>query len=413
MNRSILLLVSGLLATLQFAGQANADIIDVSIFWAAGTRVAIGHTDFENQPAQLEKQNSQSGNSDPRIFGNFLSVTTGTLGGDGYRGIAGATSLMRWNIDPGGVVGASTGVGGGFMIWSGTATATASPRLGGFPPIFVRAVASGSAAFTARGVLTDPAFIETREVGTFFDPVISTGTFGTSWTLSTPLNSGNAAAAVAVDGRDVNSAYYHKSFKFGPVYYGGAPNNPITTVGPRFGAGGPFTSENAVADGDGFIARTDLAIPFVAPIWEGDLGDTNPMYFQFDSEPAIGYGFSVEEDNRFKSFVIPDLLAQSNNTFILQYAGVSYALFPDQEFDFTTIDPTGVDSFSLLGFDQWDNIGSPFVSGLTFTDPTLASFTTFRLDASAVVPEPSTFVLAAFGATVLFAYGWRRKRKVA
>jgi hypothetical protein len=72
---------------------------------------------------------------------------------------------------------------------------------------------------------------------------------------------------------------------------------------------------------------------------------------------------------------------------------LAYDLMAGQVFDFTTIDPLGVDCFLLLGIDETElidpngNSKPPFVFGATFMNPGTAEVTTFPL----IFVEPSDF----------------------
>jgi len=153
---------------------------------------------------------------------------------------------------------------------------------------------------------------------------------------------------------------------------------------------------------------------FLAPVTVA--GDT--LYF--DPVLANGYVYSTEDGNRFNTFEIPDALPQGDDSFIISLNNIDYLLEAGQVFDFTTIDPLGVESFSLLGINDTelifasDNSDPPFVFGMSFMQTGLTEFTTFALsDETPIIPEPSSIVLFGIGGIALLGYGWRRKRKQA
>ena len=116
----------------------------------------------------------------------------------------------------------------------------------------------------------------------------------------------------------------------------------------------------------------------------------------------------------FQTFEIPDPLPQGDDKFFIAHNDIGYSLTAGVPFDFTTIDPLGVDSFLLLGIDETELIDSdansdpPFVFGMTFAEPGIANFSTFPL--LAAVPEPSTLLLAVLALLGLLSHGRRRRR---
>jgi hypothetical protein len=144
------------------------------------------------------------------------------------------------------------------------------------------------------------------------------------------------------------------------------------------------------------VAGINLTSTTAVPVVENDYGHANTVYI--DPALAIGYGYTLQDTNRFRTFEIPAPLPQGDEEFEIHYLGESYALTAGQVFDFTTLDPAGVDSFLLLGIDETELVDPgasahpPFVYGVTFMQPGVAEVTSFPLVA---VPEPGALALAA------------------
>ena len=165
---------------------------------------------------------------------------------------------------------------------------------------------------------------------------------------------------------------------------------------------------------------TGVLSSVLVPVVEGGYGHSETVYI--DPELAIGYGYMLNGTNRFHTYMIPDPLPQGDDMFRILYNHNSYDLVAGEIFDFTMLDPLGVDSFLLMGIDETELIDSgnshpPFVFGTTFMTPGLAEVTTFALVAgsetssSSPVPEPSTFALLGIGTICLMLAGGSRKRK--
>ncbi len=139
------------------------------------------------------------------------------------------------------------------------------------------------------------------------------------------------------------------------------------------------------------IAGSFLTSLTPVPVVDNGYGQTDTVYI--DPALAIGYGYTLQDTNRFHTYQIPAALPQGDDTFEIHYAGVAYPLTAGEVFDFTTIEPLGVDSFLLLGIDETElitaigNTHAPFVYGATFMEPGLAEVTSFPL----FVPEPADF----------------------
>lgn len=149
------------------------------------------------------------------------------------------------------------------------------------------------------------------------------------------------------------------------------------------------------------IQRTPIfALTTLVPVVEGDLGHAAPIYI--DPDYAIGYGYTTDGTNRFHTFEIPSPLQQGDGQFEIHYLGQSYPLAAGEAFDFTTLDPTGVESFLLLGIDEAETLDpsddGPFVYGATFMQPGIAEVTSFPL---VRVPEPSAASLALLALIVV------------
>ena len=125
-----------------------------------------------------------------------------------------------------------------------------------------------------------------------------------------------------------------------------------------------------------------------APVIEGGMGHTSPVYI--DPDYAIGYGYTTSGTNRFRTFEIPAPLPLGDDLFEIHHLGESYPLTAGVPFDFTTLDPTGVESFVLLGIDEAETLNAdtpdPFVYGVSFMTPGTVDITSFALVS---VPEPS------------------------
>ena len=142
------------------------------------------------------------------------------------------------------------------------------------------------------------------------------------------------------------------------------------------------------------VAGINLTSTFSTPSTSNGAGVVSPHYY--DPELAIGYGYFTQDGSRFTSFEIPTALPQGDVLFAIHHAGESYPLSAGQSFDFTALDPTGVESFLLLGIDEAEllDVGDThpsFVFGLTFAEAGVNTFSTFPLVA---VPEPGALVLA-------------------
>jgi len=212
-------------------------------------------------------------------------------------------------------------------------------------------------------------------------------------------------------------------------------NSPLPSPTPVIGIVSDSDIDSTVDDNQADIP-VEIAGAFLTsttnvPVVDGGYGQTNPIYIdifgqkitlpavasinsqaaavQSDPELIFGYGYTLEDSNRFHTYEIPEALPQGDDQFEIHYQGVSYPLAAGEVFDFTTLDPLGVDSFLLLGIDETELIDfdspPPFVYGATFMQAGMAAVTTFALVA---VPEPSTITLAF--ATLLLTFGRRRTR---
>lgn len=129
---------------------------------------------------------------------------------------------------------------------------------------------------------------------------------------------------------------------------------------------------------------------------EGGIGDVEAVWME--ESGAAGYGFTVEDSNRFTSFLVPESLTLGNSTLDLHVEGIIYELMAGETFDFTTIDPVGVSSFLLLGIDGDDRSlaralsDDSFLFGATFANPGITRVGTFAVTP---VPEPSSLASLA------------------
>ena len=157
-----------------------------------------------------------------------------------------------------------------------------------------------------------------------------------------------------------------------------------------------------------WVAGIDLTTPFQAPAQFNEDGESELVYF--DPELAIGFGFTNNNENRFKSFEIPEALPQGDSEFAIVYQNKAYLLNAGVEFDFTEIDENGFDSFLLLNIDESElidvegNSHPPFTFGLSFMNNGMADFSTFAL---IYVPEPSASMFA-----LVFMFGIAMRRPI-
>ncbi len=137
----------------------------------------------------------------------------------------------------------------------------------------------------------------------------------------------------------------------------------------------------------------------------GGYGNSQTVWI--DPDLAIGYGYSLDGTNRFLTYQIPEALPQGDDSFEIHHNGITYDLAAGEVFDFTTIDPQGVDSFLLYnsrGIDETELIDvdgqshPPFVYGATFLQPGLAQVTTFALTQ---VPEPTSLLLLLLSTSLM------------
>jgi len=146
--------------------------------------------------------------------------------------------------------------------------------------------------------------------------------------------------------------------------------------------------------------------------------DTDRTYW-FDPLVATGYEYQVF-GNRFASVILPDetqLYPGADNFYDLFLFNTSTNTWYDtgldieggQPFSFTTLDPTGIDLFRIMGIDPRAGLDpadpTAFVTGFTFmnTGPALVTQTPLA------TPEPSSLILVSLGlAGLLFAKARKR-----
>ncbi|MBX9789130.1 MAG: PEP-CTERM sorting domain-containing protein [Pirellulales bacterium] len=124
----------------------------------------------------------------------------------------------------------------------------------------------------------------------------------------------------------------------------------------------------------------------------------------FDPPTASGYSYQMTEGSLFTQIL--DLPSGFNQPFTVSANGEVLGTFgPGQSVDFTKLPGGGVSDFTITGIDPGTDPNDPqaFPIKLAFNTPT-ASFTM-----QAVVPEPSTLLLATLGAAGLAFCGWRKR----
>jgi len=120
------------------------------------------------------------------------------------------------------------------------------------------------------------------------------------------------------------------------------------------------------------------------PVVTGGFGDTEVVYHQgsTDQELALkytsGYLFMNNGGGNFTSFTIPDALPGGDSQFRINWNGVGHDLSVGDVFDFTTLDPAGVDTFVLAEIDETEQISPqvdmPFTIGVTTAAGSDANF---------------------------------------
>lgn len=136
---------------------------------------------------------------------------------------------------------------------------------------------------------------------------------------------------------------------------------------------------------------------FEVPVEDAGFGSVDTAWL--DPELAAGYGYFVGGGNAITSFTIPGALPQGDSSFEIHHGGVVHQLTAGQTFDFTQIDPAGVESFLLLGIDDSELLVAgdephPFVFGMTFATEGIAKLHSFALIS---IPEPSTIAFLTLG----------------
>lgn len=175
---------------------------------------------------------------------------------------------------------------------------------------------------------------------------------------------------------------------------GGSPENPLL----------PFSS---TPSGQNQVALN---------IFNG-LGVNQPIFV----DPVVATGFVYTQGAggaNFASLIIPDALPGGDADFLLEFVAnglaFSEALTAGQVYDFTALDPLGIDTFRILGIDPAEMVSpaDPFVVGLTFVSggfSSTLSIDAVTADVDGAIPAPAALPLLLSAAALTAAAG-RRKR---
>lgn len=165
------------------------------------------------------------------------------------------------------------------------------------------------------------------------------------------------------------------------------------------------------------VALADDGIGFVidGDITEGGLGNLFPIFI--DPEIAVGYTYELTSDQFFSTVVIPDVLANGDDEFIITIDGIDYVIRVGETFDIAALGQ--FKRFTISGIDVNEELDptdqTAFVTGLTFDGSGTFSVTQTPIIVNttppppATVPEPSTVLM--FGLGLLAVAGRRKSQK--
>ncbi len=116
------------------------------------------------------------------------------------------------------------------------------------------------------------------------------------------------------------------------------------------------------------------------PIAEEAYGFETAIHFETDL--SAGYSFAMDGSNRMRSFEIPAALPLGDDQFELHYQGTTYPITAGQEFNLTTLDASGVESFLITGINEAELTVSDSVLGYAtkFMSPGIAELTAAPLE---------------------------------
>ena len=232
---------------------------------------------------------------------------------------------------------------------------------------------------------------------------------------------------------------------------------PLLEVGDRF-VGGPITNIRFIGNGGFndlgqavFLAETvsETTFQFRSHIIRADpagstpdfslqpIANPSPGLFEFEldiinnlgvSAPiyldpivATGFEYSIGAGGEhFASILIPEALPNGDDSFIVEFEGLTETVIAGEPFSFTNVFSDGVSEFTINGIDISEGVdpNQPFLSGVTFVNGGFSSVLsmnalTFDTDGGgdpAPIPEPSTLVLFGTGFAGLIGWRYRKKR---
>ena len=196
----------------------------------------------------------------------------------------------------------------------------------------------------------------------------------------------HTTAASASGSFDVVANSYYKVALGRFFSLGGSPNQAVQKATWAWGFGSlPGTTPGNPLPPVGRIGETyDFAVAVI--------GETSDMTY-IDPAIAVGYDYA-STDRKFRSVLIPAALPNGDANFELIFEGNTVALAAGTAFDFTTVVPDGVSSFSIRGIDTGEGLDpndpGAFVTGLTFLGE---GATDVYMTPVAPVPEPGLLLL--------------------
>jgi hypothetical protein len=149
------------------------------------------------------------------------------------------------------------------------------------------------------------------------------------------------------------------------------------------------------------------------------ISTTQPTYI--DPIVAIGYDYQIGmDDPNFASVALPTGIG--DNSFQLYLWDNSQWVYSQDltggtPFDFTSLDPNGLDRFRILGIETSalldPNSSTAFITGLTFMPGGSGTFSGTMTPITAETPIPATLPLFASGIGGLGYLTWRRRKRAA